>query len=160
VLFANILCLVVRSGPSSSPPAVFLQPVEGDLEPSHPIAVTFPSRSEAIDATLGTQLRSPRVVPDETKLAVADCASRDFTGSRTFGAVGHWCPLFGFIVAVRRSSLTLGFHEPVRRFHAYSLSRSRSEVQLNAGRRRRPKGIGELYEGLPSTVDVHPQENR
>src|SRR3954452_14375484 len=68
--------------------------VEGDLEPAHPIAVTFPASSEAIDALLGTKRGSPRVVPDETKLAIANCASRGTARSKTFGAVGHWSLLW------------------------------------------------------------------
>src|ERR1700751_3124390 len=82
-------CLVVRSGSSQSPRAVLWQLVEGDLEPAHPIAVTFPASPEAIDALLGTKRGSPRVVPDETKLAITNCASRSSAGSKTFAAVGH-----------------------------------------------------------------------
>src|SRR6516164_2795161 len=63
--------------------------VQGDLEPGEPIAITFPARSEAIDAPPGAERGPPRVVPDETKLAVADCASRGFAVSRILGAVGH-----------------------------------------------------------------------
>jgi len=59
------------------------------LEPGQPIAVTFPASSEAIDALPGTKGGSPRVVPDETKLAIANCASRGSARSRTFGAVQH-----------------------------------------------------------------------
>src|SRR6476646_882423 len=81
-------CLVVRSGPSWSTRAVLLEPVEGDLEPSHPIAVTFPASSEAIDALLGTMRGSPRVVPDETKLAITKCASRGTAKSKIIGAMG------------------------------------------------------------------------
>ena len=74
--FLDIACLVVKSGMSCSPRTVLWQMVEGDLEPAHPIAVTFPANSEAIDALLGTKRGSPRVVPDETKLAITNCASR------------------------------------------------------------------------------------
>jgi hypothetical protein len=35
-------------------------------------------------------------VPDETKLAVTNCASRGSAGSKTFGAVGH----FGLLLVV------------------------------------------------------------
>src|SRR3954453_16753038 len=63
--------------------------VEGDLEPAHPIAVTFPASSEAIDALLGTERGSPRVVPDETKLAITNCASRGTARSKIIGAMGH-----------------------------------------------------------------------
>ena len=69
------------------------QLVECDLEPAYPIAVTFPSRSEAIDALLGAKGGSPRVVTDETELAITDCASRGSVRSNTFGAVGHCCLL-------------------------------------------------------------------
>src|SRR6476646_8286732 len=82
-------CLVVRSGPSWSTRAVLLEPVEGDLEPVQPIAVTFPASSEAIDALLGTKRGSPRVVPDETKLAITNCASRGTARSKIIGAMGH-----------------------------------------------------------------------
>ncbi|WP_164988362.1 hypothetical protein [Bradyrhizobium betae] len=50
VLSQNMPWLDVRSGPSQSPRAVLWQLVEGDLEPTHPITVTFPASSEAIDA--------------------------------------------------------------------------------------------------------------
>src|ERR1700736_4024401 len=97
-------CLVVRSGTSWSPHAVLWQLVEGDLEPAHPSAVAFPASFEAIDALLGTKRGSPRVMPDETKLALTNCGSRGSAKSMTFGAVGEWRFLLVFIVAVRRSS--------------------------------------------------------
>jgi hypothetical protein len=65
------------------------QLVEGDPEPAHPIAVTFATSSEAIDAGLGTKRGSPRVVRDEAKFAITDCTSRGFPGSNVFGAAGH-----------------------------------------------------------------------
>src|SRR6478609_7093560 len=61
------------------------QLVEGDSEPVQPIAVTFPASSEAIDALLGTKRGSPRVVPDETKLAITNCASRGTARSEQSG---------------------------------------------------------------------------
>lgn len=72
------------------------QLVERDLEPAHPIAVTFPASSEAIDAPLGTKRRSPRVVPDETKLAFTNCASRGTATFDAFGAVEHCSLLLAF----------------------------------------------------------------
>src|SRR5260370_12178927 len=92
-LFPNIPWLVVRKVRSYSPRGVLWQQVEGNLEPTHPIAVTFAASSEAIDAVLGTKGGSPRVVPDEAKFAITDCASRGFPGSKAFGAVGHCCLL-------------------------------------------------------------------
>src|SRR5260370_16067404 len=92
-LFPNIPCLVVRKVRSYSPRAVLWQLIEGDLEPTHPIAVTFAASSEAIDAVLGTKGSSPRVVPDEAKFAIADRTSRGFPESKAFGAVGHCCLL-------------------------------------------------------------------
>jgi hypothetical protein len=68
---------------------VLWQLVEGDLEQAHPIAVTFPASSKAIDALLGTKRRSPRVVPDETKLAFTNSASRSTARFNAFGAVEH-----------------------------------------------------------------------
>ena len=59
------------------------------MEPGQPIPVTCPASSEATDALLGTKGGSPRVVPDETKLAITNCASRGAARSRTFGAVQH-----------------------------------------------------------------------
>jgi hypothetical protein len=67
--------------------------VEGDLEPAHPIAVTLAASSEAIDALPGAKLGSPRVVPDETKLAITDCTSRGLPNSKTFARVWHCCLL-------------------------------------------------------------------
>jgi hypothetical protein len=81
--------VVVRSGASYSPRAVLWRLVHGDLEPGQPIAITRPASSEAIDAVLGTKRGSPRVVPDEAKFAITDCASRGSSKSKTFGAVEH-----------------------------------------------------------------------
>jgi hypothetical protein len=63
--------------------------VEGDLKPAHPVAVTLAAISEAISALLGTKRNSPRVVPDETKLAITDRASHRLVAPMTFGAVEH-----------------------------------------------------------------------
>ena len=68
MLFLKMPCLVVRSGPSKSPRAELSQLVEGDLEPTYPIVITFPASPEAIDALLGTKRGLPRIVPDETNL--------------------------------------------------------------------------------------------
>ena len=89
--------------------------VEGDLEPAHPIAVTFPANSEAIDALLGTKRGSPRVVPDETKLAITNCASRGSARFKTFGAVWH-CRLLLVLsqLFVDHPFFTVARHEPVR----------------------------------------------
>src|SRR6478672_7476301 len=96
--------------------------VEGDLEPAHPIAVTFPASSEAINALLGTKGGSPRVVPDETKLAITNCASRGSARSKAFGAVGH-CSLLLVLSSlfVDHPFFTVALHEPVRFSNACSL---------------------------------------
>src|SRR5215475_27814 len=63
--------------------------VEGHLEPAQPIAVTLAASSETIDAFLGAKRGSPRIMTDETKLAITDCASRDPVRPVTFQAVRH-----------------------------------------------------------------------
>src|SRR3954471_9110868 len=73
--------------------AVFGRLVESDLEPACPIVVILAARLEAIDALAGAKLRSPRIMPDETKLALTDCASLAFVRAVTFQAVRH-CFLF------------------------------------------------------------------
>src|SRR5262249_34875400 len=67
-------------------------PVEGDLEPAHPIAVTLATSSEPIDALPRAKRGSPRIMPDKPKLAITHCASRGLVRSLTFQAVRH-CPL-------------------------------------------------------------------
>src|SRR3954469_23381101 len=69
--------------------AVFGRLVEGDLEPAHPIVVTLAARLEAIDALPGAKRPSPRIMPDETKLALTDCASHGVVGPVTFQGVRH-----------------------------------------------------------------------
>jgi len=95
--------------------------VYGDLEPGQPIQFACPASSEAIDALLGTKGGSPRVVSDEIKLAIANCATRGSTGTKTFGAVGH-CSLL--LVLSSRSadhpSFTVALHKPVRFFSSSS----------------------------------------
>jgi hypothetical protein len=119
------------------------------LEPAHPIAVTFPASSEAIDALLGTKRGSPRVVPDETKLAITNCASRGSARSKTIGAVGH-CSLLLVLSSLFVDHPFSPSHliEPVRFSNACRLGRSRSAAQLNVGNRRASKGATERYEGL------------
>src|SRR6478672_12007727 len=92
--------------------------VEGDLEPAHPIAVTFPASSEAIDALLGTKRGSPRVASDETKLAITNCASRGSARFETFGAVWH-CRLLSIL-----SSLFVDHPFFTARLHAGALFQS------------------------------------
>src|SRR5258708_10914532 len=125
------------------------QLVEGDLEPAYPIAVTCPASSEAIDALLGTKRGSPRVVPDETKLAITNCASRGSATSKTFGAVQH-CNLLLVLSSlfVDHPSFTVALRELVRFSNSSSLRRSRSPAQLNLGHRRASKVVTERYEGL------------
>src|SRR3984893_15541759 len=97
------------------------QLVEGDLEPAHPIAVTFPASSEAIDALLGTKRGSPRVVPDETKLAITNCASRGTARSKTFGAVGHWSILLVLSsLFVYRPFFTVALHKSLCAFPTHA----------------------------------------
>src|ERR1700750_175652 len=108
-------CPVVRSGPSQSPRAVLWLLVEGDLEPAHPIAVTFPASSKAIDALLRAKRRSPRIVPDETKPAFTNCASRGTARSTTFGAVEHCSLLLALSqLFVDHPFFTIALDEPVR----------------------------------------------
>ena len=118
--------------------------VEDGLEPAHPIAVAFPASSEAIDALFGTKLGSPRVVPDETKLAIANCASRGSTRSKTFGAVWH-CRLLLVLSSlfVDHPIFTVALHWPVRFSNACNLRRSRSTAQLHVGNRPASKGVTE-----------------
>src|SRR6476646_11094392 len=128
---------------------VLWQLVEGDLEPAYPIAVTCPASSEAINALLGTKRGSPRVVPDETKLAITNCASRGSARSMSFGAVGHCSLLLPLSsLFVDHPFFTVALHEPVRFSNACSLGRSRSAAQLNVGKRRASKGVTDRYEGL------------
>ena len=61
----------------------------GDLEPGQPNAVICAPNLEAVDAPPGTKGSSPHVVPNETKFAVAECASCGFATSRNFRAVQH-----------------------------------------------------------------------
>jgi hypothetical protein len=117
-----------------------LAPGLGDLEPAQPIAVTCPASSEAIDALLGTKGGSPRVVPDETKLAITNCASRGSARSKTFGAVGHYSLLLVLSsLFVDHPFFSVALHQPVRLSYACILRRSRSAAQLNVGNRRASK---------------------
>jgi hypothetical protein len=93
---------------------VLWQLVEDDVEPADPIAVTCPASSEAIDALLGAKRGSPRIVPDETKLAIANCASRGSTRPKTFGAVQHRSLLLVLSsLFVDHPSFTVALDEPV-----------------------------------------------
>ena len=84
------------------------------MEQGQPAAITFTASSEAIDAFFGTKGSSPRIVPDQAKLAVTDCASTDFAMSRTFGAVQH-CGLLGLIaVLADLPSFAVAGNEPAR----------------------------------------------
>src|ERR1700693_3802632 len=124
-------------------------PSRGSLEPGHPIAVSCPANSEAIDALFGTKGGSPRVVPDQTKLAITNRASRGSATSKTFGAVRH-CSLLSVLSSlfVDHLSFTAALHEPVRFSNLSTLRRSRSPAQLNLGNRRASKVVTERYEGL------------
>jgi hypothetical protein len=134
---------------SAGPSRGSLAPGLSRLEPGQPIAVTCPANSKAIDALLGTKGGSPRVVPDETKLAITNCASRGSATSGTFGAVQH-CSLLLVLSSlfVDHPFFTVALHEPVRFSNAYSLRRSRSATQLNVGNRRASIVVTERYEGL------------
>src|ERR1700759_4541995 len=74
---------------SWDPHAFWCQLMESQLQLWQPVAVNVLAGSEAIDALSGTKRRSPRVVPDETKSAVAGCASRGPGVSIDFGAIWH-----------------------------------------------------------------------
>src|SRR5262249_54439052 len=94
-----------------------------DLEPAHPIAVTLAARSEVIHALPRAKRGSPRIMANETKFAIADCASRGLVGSMTFQAIRH-CSLPG----------------PVRVSDACRLGVSSPAPQLSVGRRGASKG--------------------
>jgi hypothetical protein len=85
------------------------------LEPGQPSAVAFPASSEAIDALPGAKRGSPRVVPDEIKLAITDSASHGFAMSKTFGAVRH-CYLLSVLsqLFVDHRFFADALHLPVR----------------------------------------------
>lgn len=51
--------------------------------------VTFAASFDAIDALLGAKRRSPRIMPDETKLSLTDRASPGLVRPKTFQAVRH-----------------------------------------------------------------------
>src|ERR1700688_2623088 len=121
--FSSIPCLVVRSARTSwSPPAVLRRLVQGDLGPGQPTPITCPASSEAIDALPGTSRSPPRVVPDETKPAITNRASRGSATSQTFGAVQH-CSLLlvSSSLFVDHPSFTVVLHEPVRLSSPYNL---------------------------------------
>jgi hypothetical protein len=111
------------------------------LEPAHPIAVTFPASSEAIDALLGTKLGSPRVVSDETELAIANCASRGSARSKTFGAVWH-CSLLLVLKSlfVDHPFFTVALHQPVR--FSQRMQHKTIAVSGSIARRYRPASKG------------------
>jgi hypothetical protein len=81
--------------------------VEGDLKPAHPIAVTLATSLEAIDTLPGAKWSSPGIMPDETKLALADCASCSPMSPVTFEAVRHcslpWSALLSLACRFRGS---------------------------------------------------------
>src|ERR1700761_8523955 len=81
--------VMLRLAPSTLTADRFFGSWSKVLLPTHPNAVTLRASSEAIDALLGTKRSSPRVVPDESKLAATNCASRGSARSQTFGAVRH-----------------------------------------------------------------------
>ena len=85
------------------------------------MAVSFPASSEAIDALLGTKRGSPRVVPDETKLATTNSASRGTARSKTFGAVGHWSLLLVLSsLFVDRPFFTVALHKSLCAFPTHA----------------------------------------
>jgi hypothetical protein len=106
------------------------------MEPSKPIAITFPASSEAIDADPGTKRGPPRVVPNETKLAITDCASRSFAMFKTFGAVQHfWSPLGFIVVFAELSSFAIARNEPAPLLsNASILRRSGRSAQSDQGK--------------------------
>jgi hypothetical protein len=129
VLLLSTPCLVVRSGTSSSPRAVHWRLGQSDLEPGQPTAVACPASSEVIDALLGTKGGSPRVVPNETKLAITNAhrtALPDLRLSEQLGiVVSSWY--------YRRCSsiipcFTIALYEPVHFSNACSLRRSRQRL--------------------------------
>src|SRR5215469_13152069 len=125
------------------------------MEPRQPIAVTCLASSEAIDALPGAEGGSPRVVPDESKPAVTDCAARGRAMSGIFRAVGHWCLLWLYtsrssiiLLSLHPASFTFALPESSRFSDACILGQSRSTAQLTESRGRSSKGVTELYVGL------------
>jgi hypothetical protein len=59
------------------------------LVPGQPIQVACPASLKTIGALLGTKGGSPRVVPDETKLAIANRATRGSVRLKTFETSRH-----------------------------------------------------------------------
>jgi hypothetical protein len=101
---------------------------ESDLEPAHPIVITLAARPEAIDALPGAKRSSPRIMPDETKLALTDCASHGLVRPVTFQAVRHcFLPFW-----------------PVCISDALRLRGLSPTAQLSAGRARASKGGGTI----------------
>jgi hypothetical protein len=85
------------------------------LEPAQQFEITCPASFEAIDASLGTTVCSPRVVPDEAKLAITNCALRGSARSKTFGAVEH-CNLLLVLSSlfVDHPFSIVALHQPLR----------------------------------------------
>jgi hypothetical protein len=136
-LISALILLISASSSALSTASVswmatfLIEPSRGSLSlrrfgARQPIPVTCPASSEAIDALLGTKGGSPRVVPDETKLAITNSASRDSATPKTFGAVQH-CSLLlvSSSLFVDHPSFTVALHEPVR----FDLS---AEIDLRA----------------------------
>src|SRR6516162_11884027 len=101
-------------------------------------------------------------MPDQTKLAITDCASRRSAMPTSFGAVGH-CRLLLVLSLLFRDPFSLShwmsvcFYKPsitLRFSDAYSLKRSRVGAQLNTGSRRLSKGGTERYGGLRCSLNA------
>jgi hypothetical protein len=123
------------------------------LQPAQPIAVTFAASSEAIDAFPGTKRGSPRIVPNETKLSITDCASRGSARFVTFEAAWH-C----FLLSLSRSRCSFLFAVSwlVRVSDPCSLGQSRPAAQLSVSRSRVSNGVTKRYEGLGSSALSRP----
>jgi hypothetical protein len=96
-----------------------------------------------IDALPGTKGGSPRVVPDETKLAITNRASRGSATSKTFGATRH-CSLLSILSSsfVDHPCSPVALHRLVRLSSMQSKT-TRSPAQLDEGSRRASKMVTE-----------------
>src|SRR5438094_420240 len=79
--------------------------IQRDLDPGQPAPIIFLAGSEAIDALFGTKGRSPLIVPNETKLAITDCAPRSISGAfwATWHVVSSTLSLLSSIMLFSRS---------------------------------------------------------
>jgi hypothetical protein len=70
------------------------EPSSGGVKSKQPSAISILARLEAVSALLWTEGRAPGVVPDETKLSIADRATLGCVVAEILGTVAHCCLLF------------------------------------------------------------------